>query len=344
MLVQKQMLLLDPVALPEFLYSCAMTEVLRKDSYIITERRMMFFTSQRVGDHMTPLQRKAAALARAAQLMDDVKSLQGNPAGQAAFLVGLDTQRNRERGEIRGMFSEVELTNAINDQRLYYAAIAANDVQSVATIAVCVIAVGGPMLAGAGISAIGSVGVGSGWAYFAVPIGFKSILAYSTADADTTLFGFVVGGVKNGILTLGELSAAAFNFGTEKAIAGATGLMNLAIGQWGQSCQALADSNGLLIAERNTALNAMMREPRGTALYKTMCEDLKELEARIGAGSAGRTTIASAMNKGAATNVWMKNFGGRFVPIACLTADVFGEVWRNQDTRATIEKSGPRYQ
>ena len=53
---------------------------------------------------------------------------------------------------------------------------------------------------------------------------------------------------------------------------------------------------------------------------------------------------AIAMNKGAATNVWMKNFGGRFVPIACLTADVFGEVWRNQDTRATIEKSGPRYQ
>ncbi len=343
MLVQKEMLLLDPVALPGFLYSCAMTEVLRLDSYIITERRMVFFTSQRVGDRMTPLQRKAAALSRAAQLMDEVNALQNNPARQLAFLVALDAQRTRQRGEIRGMFSEVEMTNAINDQRLYYAAVAANDVQSVATIAVCVIAVGGPMLAGAGISAIGSVGIGSGWAYFAVPIGFKSVLAYSTADADTTLCGFLVGGVKNGILTLGELSAAAFSFGTEKAIASAANLMNLAIGQWGNSCLALAESNGLLVAERNATLTAMMREPKNTAVYKRMCEDLKSLEARIGAGSAGRTTLASSMSKGAGTNVWMKNFGGRFVPIACLTADVMGEVWRNQDQRATIEKSGARY-
>lgn len=343
MLVQKPMLLLDPATLPGFLQSCAMTEVLRKDSYIITERRMLFFTSQRVGDRMTPMQRKAAAIARAAQLLNDVNSLQADPAAQAKFLIDLDVQRTRQRGEIRSMFTETELTNAVNDQRLYYAAVAANDVQSVATIAVCAIAVGGPMLAGAGISAIGSVTVGSSWMYFAVPLSFKAVTAYATADADTTLFGFVVGGVKNGIITLGEGLSYLFNKGTETAIGGAANLMNLAIGQWGQSCTALAESNGLLIAERNATLNAMMREPKGTVLYKSMVEDLKSLEARIGATTAGQATVAAPMTRGAATNVWMKNFGGRFIPIACLTADVFGEVWRNQDTRATIEASGPRY-
>lgn len=348
---QKEVLLVDPLALPAFLYSCAMTEVLLKDSTIITEKSMGgLFSAQRVGDKLTPHERKAAAVARSAQLLDEFNALQSKPGEQAAYLVGLQATRNLQRGRIRMMFDGVESVNDRNDQATYYAAIVANDVQSVATVAVCAIVCGGPILAGAGIATVGSgaftfATAGSTLSYFAVPFAFKSVMAYATADANTTLYGFVIGGVKDGIVTLGELSSKLVDYGKDKAIGTAASLMNVCIGQWGRSCMALATTRALLQKQSSSTLSKLLAaELNGdTLLRRKMLEDLAEVKSKMGAVSQGQSTIANSAVKGAGTNVWMKQFGGRFVPIAFLAGEVYGEVWRNQEGRQAIEMSGKRW-
>ncbi len=353
MLVQKEILIVDGLKLPDFLYSCAVTEVLRKDVTIISETSMVFFTARRVSEKLTPNERKVAALLRAAQLMSEFLSKSKNPKAQASFLVNLDAQRKLQRSKIASMFADVQRGNDGNDRALYFAAQTANDVQSVATIALCVIAVGGPMAAGAGISSIGAGVLSAGTrlgsakltaaAYFAIPLAFKSITAYATADEGTTLWGFAVGSVKDGVISLGELSSNAFNLAKDASIGYTMNLMNLAIGQWGKACMAFSYTATSLMKDRNSLLSAMMKTEQSSAIYARMARDLKEIEQRIGVMANSNRQVASTAVRGAASNSWMSTLGGRFVPLAFLTADTFGEYWRHSEQQQKIVQSGKVY-
>ena len=353
MALQKNILLVHGLKLSDFLFSCATAEVLCKDTKIITETQMGMFDFKRMTEKLTPHERRAAALARAAQLMKAFAALVRDPKGQQSFLKRCDAQRTLHRGNLACMFTETQRANEAGDAGLYFAAQAANDVQSVATIAFCVIAVGGPMAMAAGINSIGA-GAGalatrwvsaklSAAAYFAIPLAFRSIKAYATADANSTLAGFALPSIQGGLWSLGEVGSNLFNVLKDNSIANRTQLMNVAIGQWGRACLSMSYSVSALEKDANALVASMAQVKPGSSVYVRMAEELKAMGGKTGALATGGQSVAQSAVTGASQNQWLSAFGGRFVPIAFLASDVLSEYVRNEEMKSRLIEPGKRY-
>lgn len=353
MALQKNILLVHGPKLSDFLFSCATAEVLCKDTKIITETRMGMFDFKRMTERLTPHERRAAALARAAQLMTQFAALVRDPNGQQSFLKRCDTQRTLHRGNLSRMFTETQRANEAGDAGLYFAAQAANDVQSVATIALCVIAVGGPMAMAAGINSLGA-GAGafatrwasarlSAAAYFAIPLAFRSIKAYATADASTTLAGFALPSLQGGLASLGEAGSTLFNIMKDNSIGNRSQIMNVAIGQVGRAHLAMLYAISMLENDASALVASMADVKPGSSLYVRMVEELKAIGGKVGALSTGGQRVAQSAVTSASQNQWLSAFGGRFVPIAFLASDVLSEYVRNEEMKSKLIEPGKRY-
>jgi len=73
-----------------------------------------------------------------------------------------------------------------------------------------------------------------------------------------------------------------------------------------------------------------------------MAEDAKAINAEIAQLRAGINQASQGAVGASKTSQWMKNFGGKAVPLVCLAADVVNETLRHQDVEAQIERGGMR--
>ncbi|MEO7363277.1 MAG: hypothetical protein ABI120_23285, partial [Gemmatimonadaceae bacterium] len=73
-----------------------------------------------------------------------------------------------------------------------------------------------------------------------------------------------------------------------------------------------------------------------------MAEDAKAINAEMALLRGGMTQSGQAAVGVSKSAQWMKNFGGKAVPLVCLAADVVNETLRHQDVEAQIERGGMR--
>ena len=124
--------------------------------------------------------------------------------------------RDRQRAMVRSLFDQAEGANATTDAWLKAYAESANDVQSVACVALVVLATGGGFAAAAGGTTLAGLGMSAVTAgkLFAITFGTKPIIAVAQSEHDlNSLAGFAIGSVKNGVISLGELASKSIRVG-----------------------------------------------------------------------------------------------------------------------------------
>ena len=87
---------------------------------------------------------------------------------------------------------------------------------------------------------------------------------------------------------------------------------------------------------------SMLGEKPGTGIHNAMQAEMRKTTAEIdklkaSLGSSGQSAVSASK-----TANFMKNFGGKAVPVVCLVIDLFGEGFRYQEVDAKIEKGGYR--
>jgi hypothetical protein len=341
-------LLVNGHELQKFLHSCAATEVLFRDSEIMTESTgLLWFgagdylpggTAKRVTQRLTDNQRRIIAVRRTAQLMQKFNALMNSPAEQIRFLITLSATRDKQRASIQSLFDEAHGHNATADAWLKAYANAASDLQSVAVVSLAVLATGGAIATGGGVVLAGA----TAGKMFAITLGTKSIIAFAQSEHDlNSLAGFAVGTVKDGIITLGELSAKAFEVVKDRSIQKSLTNMARATTDYLTTMQNGYARIGELQKELDSIkLASSKSNERG--LMKAMVTRAAEIEeemadVRAAMAKAGRGAVGVSK-----TGKFMKDFGGKAVPIVCLLVDVVNEKLRNQEVRDTLEKGGYR--
>jgi len=350
-----QILLVDPNALRDFLYSCAATEILAKDTKIITEPTGLLWlgigqyfpggTAKRVTETLTTNERKILAVAGYKALLKAYTGVLHQPAEQVKFLQALESNRSQQMANVQGLFKEANAANYQMDSALYHAAKFTNDLQSVCCISLAVLATGGGLAAAGGMTTLGGLGLSTATAgkLFAVTLGTKMIIAGAQSDKDlASLGGFALGTFQNGLLTLGELSTKAFDLTKDALINGSQNRMMRVIadlfGEMSKSTDRLA-----VLQARLDEIAAMAPKVKPTSFIAGhMAEDAKAINAEIAQLRAGINQASQAAVGASKTSQWMKNFGGKAVPLVCLAADVVNETLRHQDVEAQIERGGMR--
>ena len=350
-----QILLVDPNALRDFLYSCAATEILAKDTKIITEPTGLLWlgigqyfpggTAKRVTETLTANERKILAVAGYKALLKAYTNVLHQPADQVKFLQALDKNRSQQMAYVQGLFKKAHDANYQMDSALYHAAKFTNDVQSVCCISLAVLATGGGLAAAGGMTTLGGLGLSTATAgkLFAVTLGTKMIIAGAQSDKDlASLGGFALGTLQNGLLTLGELSSKAFELTKDALIDGSRNRMMRVVadlvGEMSKSTDRLA-----VLQARLNEIAAMAPKVKPTSMIAAkMAQDAKAINAEMAllrAEIAQSGQVAVGASKSAQ---WMKNFGGKAVPLVCLAVDVVNESLRHQDVDAQLERGGMR--
>ena len=334
-------LLVDKEQLEQFLYSCAATEVLAEDSTIVREptgllwglgNRLPGGTASRVTSRggLSTNGRKALAVDLYARLLSQFRERMADPKGQVAFLGVLEARRQGQRVGVQALFAQAEGANASTDATLRSCASFANGVQSVACIALVTLGTGGSMT--------GAVVAGQA---FACVLGTKAIIAGAQSEHDlTSLAGFAIGTLKDGACTLGELSSKAFELVKDFAIDESRGRMGLATANYLQelasTTRKIAELQARLLKDQATLWTVKPGSGIAGAIEKSMVETNAEIAKLRAAGElAGKGAVGASK-----TGQFMKNFGGKFVPLVCLTIDVISEYQRYQEVDAELQKGG----
>ena len=352
-----QILLVDPDALRDFLYSCAATDILAKDTKIITEPTgLLWFgigqyfpggTAKRVTETLTPNVRKILAVAGYKELIKVYRGLLHQPAEQIKFLQTLNKNRTQQLAKVQALFKEANSANEQMDAALYYAAKSTNDLQSVCCISLAVLATGGGLAAAGGMTSLGGLGLTTATAgkLFAVTLGTKMIIAGAQSDKDlASLAGFALGTFQKGILTLGELSSKAFELIKDAAINDSRNRLSRVTADYVAEMTKATDRIAVLQATLDEIAGMASKVKPNSMIVGKMAEDAKAINAEIAQLRAGLTQAGQGAVGASKAGQWMKNFGGKAVPLVCLTVDVVNETLRHQDVDAQIEKGGMRPQ
>ena len=353
-LTKINVLLVDPDELQKFLHSCAATEVLFKDTKIITEPTgLLWFgigqyfpggTAQRLAGSLSPNEQRVLAVAGCANLNKAFVALLDHPAKeQIDFLLELDKARNKQRAQLSAMAAQVEGVNATTDEFLKAGLRSANQVQSVACIALAVLATGGGIALAGGATSLGSLGLATATSgkLFVVILGTKSIIGIAQSDHDLkSLAGFAIGTFKDGALALGELSSKAFELIKDATINSSRNRMGRATADYLAQMMAAKDRIAVLQNQVYAISKRLDEVKPGSGLAKGMEAEAKALNAEIAQLRASIQTAGEGAVGASKTGQFMKNFGGKAVPLISLAIDVVLEVQRYQDVDAQIESSG----
>lgn len=350
-----QILLVDPNALRDFFYSCAATEVLAKDTKIITEPTgLLWFgigqyfpggTAKRVAETLTGNERKILAVVGYKALVKAYTAVLHQPAEQVKFLQALDKNRSQQMATVQGLFKDAYAANYQMDSALYHAAKFTNDLQSVACISLAVVATGGGFAAAGGMTTLAGLGLSSATAgnLFAVTLATKVIVAGAQSDHDlASLGGFALGTFQKGLLTLGELSSKAFELTKDALVDGSRNRMSRVIADLVGEMTKSSDQLAALQA-RLDEIAAMGPKVKPTSMIaQKMAEEAKAINAEMAVLRGGMTQSGEAAVGVSKSSQWMKNFGGKAVPLVCLAVDVVNETLRHQDVDAQLERGGMR--
>lgn len=329
-----EVLLVDPQALTDFLHSCAYTEVLAMDTKVITESTGLLWglgarlglpggTAQRVGGSLSPNDRKALAVAGHAELLARYKELLDNPRGQAKFLSDLEIRRQKQRIQLDNLFAQASIANELSDMSLYIGGKTANSVQSVCCIGLAMLAPGGALVS-AGRAA-------------AIILGTKVFIATAQSERSwSDLAGFAIGTIKEGTIALGELSTKAFELIKDASIESSRNRMAMAtakyIGEMGDLARRIAAQQASVWA---TQKNLLLAKPQNAKFLEGL---LKAQSAELQAMKGQMTQLGSQALGASKTGQFMKNFGGKAVPLVSIAIDSILEVQRWQEVDAQLEK------
>lgn len=352
-------LLADKDEIPGFLYSCAATEVLFKDMKIITESTGLLCgmgylltggSAQRVGGTLSENDRRVLAVAAYHKLLKQYTATFHDPVGQANFLVNLERHRDAQRRLINYMFTDVEAYNANADAALYTYAKTARSVQAVACIALVTLATGGGFAVASGSSTMLGMGMTGGYVattsgtMLVTVLGTKAIIAGAQGGIDMkSLWGFAVGTLQQGVPTLGELSAKAFELVKDAAVKFSANNMCVAMNgyahQINETKERIAELQKAVWRDMNAAKNsnygASLRQAAMRSATANKAE-IARLEQEI------QTMLKGNVARAGNTGKFMKMFGGKAVPIVCLATDALIEWNSVTDFNQDLNKSGMR--
>ncbi|MBL8589312.1 MAG: hypothetical protein JNK46_12340 [Methylobacteriaceae bacterium] len=323
-------LLVDRDRLAQFLYSCAAVQVVYRDSEIVTESTGMLGgvghamglpggSAKRVSERLSPNWRKAIALSTFNHFLDRFKSLVEKPQEQLAYLVALHKNRAKQQLQLQNMFAQVQLYNEEADYCLYQAAKGANDVESVATVALVTLS---PFAGAGSVAAAGKV--------FFLVLGTKSAIAFAQSDHDLkSLFGFAIGTLQAGALSLGEISNKAFEVIKDATVDASRNRLAQATATYLKTMEATAAE--LASAQKklwSTQIAALFAKPDNKrfleAMMKAQAAEVEALKGQMAA--AGKQAVAAS-----GAGQFMKAFGGKVVPGVCCAIDIVAEWQRWQD-------------
>jgi hypothetical protein len=328
-------LLVDPGELSTFLYSCAHVLVLASDTFVTSESTGMLWglghalgmaggSAKRVSERRTTNERRALALDIYKNYLADYRTRLTDPASQLRFLTSLQAQRDRRWAELQAKFTEAEAYNAMADAALTNAARTWNNVQAVCTIALCCLSP--------------TVGVARAGAAFAIVLSTKSIIAISqTEHSWESLRAFAIGTIQNGVTTLGELPAKAFEMAKDASIDKVRSAMGLATANYSQEILKLREEVLRLQAQIESTQKQLLAERPGSGIRNAMqraisrdAAQIQQLEARMAGLGKGAVDASRGGQR-------LLGFGGKVVPLVCCTIDVLAEYQRWWEVNDQIE-------
>jgi hypothetical protein len=329
-----EVLLVDPDELTKFLYSCAYTELMAASTTVITESTGLLWglghaiglpggSATRVTETMSTNERRALAVAAHARLLAQYKELLDKPREQVKFLLDLNRRREQQRAKLDNMFAQAALANEQTDAALAAGAKGANDVQAVACIALAVLAPGGALV-NAGRAAV-------------VILGTKSIIAVAQTERSWgDLWGFAIGTFKDGAITLGELSTKAFELVKDVAIEGSRSRMAMATSNYLKEMSDISQRIARLQTNVWTAQTKLWMARPGSDNARFLKHIMESQSRELAAAQAEMTQLGRNAVAASKTGQFMKNFGGKAVPLVFVAIDTVLEYQRWQEVNAQI--------
>jgi hypothetical protein len=311
-----EVLLVDPDELTKFLYSCAYTELMAASTTVITESTGLLWglghaiglpggSATRVTETMSTNERRALAVAAHARLLAQYKELLDKPREQVKFLLDLNRRREQQRAKLDNMFAQAALANEQTDAALAAGAKGANDVQAVACIALAVLAPGGALV-NAGRAAV-------------VILGTKSIIAVAQTERSWgDLWGFAIGTFK------------------DVAIEGSRSRMAMATSNYLKEMSDISQRIARLQTNVWTAQTKLWMARPGSDNARFLKHIMESQSRELAAAQAEMTQLGRNAVAASKTGQFMKNFGGKAVPLVFVAIDTVLEYQRWQEVNAQI--------
>jgi hypothetical protein len=277
-----------------------------------------------VSEKLNANQRRTYALANFNRLMADYRALLDKPGEQLHFLMDLQARRDKQKLQVDNLFAQIQDYNAQTDVVLTEGAKYFNNVQAVATIALCVMA-----------PAAGAANAGRVFVYV---LATKSIIAVAQSEHSwDSLMGFVIGTLKNGVVTLGELSNKVFELTKDAMIEESRNRMGRATAQYLTEMSETTARIARLQAEMWKSQAALMLEKKGSSGATYLQNLIRSQNAEIQAAKAQMARYGTQAVEASRTGQFMKNFGGKAVPVVCVAIDAVLEYQRWWETNDAIE-------
>jgi hypothetical protein len=170
-----------------------------------------------------------------------------------------------------------------------------------------------------------------------IMLGTKAFIATAQSEHSwKELAGFAIGTVKDGAITLGELSSKAFELIKDATIESSRNRMAMAtsryIGEMADLTRRIAAQQANVWATQRSLWFAKPQNARFLEdVLKAQNAELQALKGQM--AQLGKQAVGASR-----TGQFMKNFGGKAVPLVCVVIDSVLEVQRWQEVDAQLER------